>query len=309
RYEIADVLRRRRKLEVRGHHPDDSSRVAVDENPSSDDLWIGTEPDAPGGVAEDENWSVTERELGRIEGASELRHEPDRAEEVTVDAQPAYWARHVASAQLHLLRRKLGDGRERAVVLTHEFVLKCAQRRDVVARLPLPSEVGEVSRLWDGEGSEKDRVDDAEDRRARANAEGHGENGCDGERRRATERPKRKLHVGGDVFHEPCALRLPRVFARRFRAAEGQLCLAQSGITRHSALHVPIRGHFEMKVHLAFHLAFQRIVAAQRAPDPQPPGSETHASTPLRMRSTPRESFSHCARSAASCFRPRRVTL
>src|SRR5690606_10301662 len=94
-----------------------------------------------------------------------------------------------------------------------------------------------------------------------------------------------------------------------FGAAEGKPGLSPRRLARHSALHVAPRRHVEMELHLPLHLALEGTIAAEAAAHPVPEFPPRHGCAPSRIRLTPRESFAHCARSAASRLRPARVTV
>src|ERR1700730_11825616 len=109
---------------------------------------------------------------------------------------------------------------------------------------------GEVLRLWEGQGPEKNRVDDAEDDDVGSDAEGEDENGDDGEAAIPAEIAEGVAEILEKDFESGDAAGFALIFFGLLRATEVDEGLATGLGGRHASLEIFFDGQVEMDPHL-----------------------------------------------------------
>ena len=307
RHQIAGVLRRGRKTKLGRKHAHHGVRFPRDPDLFSEDAGVGAEPAAPDVVGENHD-RLFGLQLARIEGATNAGREPDRTEELTRHGQAAQLLRGALVAQVHFFGAVRRDRLESSAMVANELVLQRSQCRNVATPRPDPPDVREIVGTRDRQRPQERRVYHGKERGARSDAERHRENGGSREGRRSSQAAQRKADIRDQVLRNPCAVCLAAGLLERFRAPEGEPGLTPCNLRRHATLHIARRGHLEMELHLLIHLALPGV-AIETAAQTRPQRSQRHARAPLKIKLTPCESFSHCARSDARCFLPARVIV
>jgi hypothetical protein len=151
----------------------DRHRPAFDDHRPSDDLWIAREPARPVAIGDHRNGSRAGAIVARRQEAAQRRLQAER-----VVVRPAYPG---AARALECIRRTDGERRvvesEQPGEDTGRLLSQTADKgiRIALARLGVASQdrqLHELLRVSDRQPSQQQRVDEREDRRVRADAEG-----------------------------------------------------------------------------------------------------------------------------------------
>jgi hypothetical protein len=191
------------RLEGRRHHADDREWPIVHRDHTSDGRRIAAEPAAPEAVAQDRRLPGGGRVFGGGEVTPDRRLHAERPEEVPGHAHPADPFRFAVGQQ-----RRTPGADERHVFERMAAVAPVEERQvtDVAGRAGRPplADRDEAIGIRVRQRTEQHRVEDAEDRRVRADAErqGHERDRC--EAGRAPQQPRRVANVPREIDQQPC---------------------------------------------------------------------------------------------------------
>ena len=268
---------------ARRHDAGDLRPYGADDDRPPDDRGIRTEPAPPERVAHERHRRRAGRAIGLRERAAQRGRDREQREERRRDdvRDRAFRFADAAARALAAERRVLiADGRhlfERALPLADVRELGGGHRRLAEADLPVgvPDDGQPVGALV-RDALEQDRVDDAEDRRARADADGNrGERGG-GEQRRLARRAQRAAEILSEPLPPRAASHLDlRLLGHRRALAADVVEIAEARerpgarrLTVETGRHVASRLHLEVELELVvpFHARSTFVTAVVICP-------------------------------------------
>ena len=183
-----------RQDEARRHDAGDLVGVAVDLDGAADNSGVGGVAARPQGVAENDDVRTVAHVLGGGERPSHHCSHAERREQVRRDACRGHALRVAVAGEVHLPLTPGGDLAER--LSPPPVVDDLAGRHPgLVERRPLAPDHHRPVGLAPRQRPQEDGVDDAEDGRVRADAEGQRQDRDGGERRVPAERTGAKANV------------------------------------------------------------------------------------------------------------------
>jgi hypothetical protein len=295
-------------LEALGHDADDREGTSAQAHLAAEHVRVRLEPPAPERVADYRDAGVAAL-FAPCERAPERGPHAKHGEVVRRDLEPAKRLGAILERQLQIGSREAGDAVERAVVVAirQERVLPDGECRNLGQGLVDPDQAIR-RRIW--KWRQQHAVDQAEDRRRGADADGERQQGDRRESRVAAQHPRGVHEVLAELVEPRQAALIADGLGDLFGAAQPLRGATARVLGRRAAPAFELLLHVEVKRQLVPHLVVA-AAAADRSEQPRDPGDESahgYSADPRRRLITPATSV-HCSRSAASCRRPAGVML
>ncbi len=254
-----------RHLEAGRHHADHYRRAAVHLDLASDDRRIAAEAPLPERVAEHDHVGTVDAILLGREAAADRGRHAEHAEQIVRHERRAHALRLVAADVDGAIAPQCGVLECRHVGVERlELVVREPRLIEAGPRAP---EDGHAIRLAIGEWRQQHRLDHAEKRRGRPNADGQGERRDQREARAAPHRPDRVVHILPEVGGPARAALIADLLLHARHAAEVAPGAPPRLVRREPLAFQTTRFHVQVEAELLGHLV---VHASPRDQRPEP---------------------------------------
>ncbi len=249
----------------------------------------GSEATCPQGMADDRDIAVA---AAGVPIVGRRQHPPVgrvNAENVEVTAGgelPPQLLLHAVDRHFEPAGIEAGDAGQVTVVIVENFVARVRRAAAAPGLAAGVVDEEELLRVRDSQGSQKYRVDQAEDGGVRADAESQREDGDDGEGRRAAQQPQCIAEVGAKLVEQAQAERLAAFLRPGADTAELGAGAAARLRRRHPGPHEILRVAVEMELELVADRSIE-IRAVSAGVQPRTKARENPHSSSAAVLSTP----------------------